>query len=196
MARNDMKKRIIKLQFNAPVILLFTLLALGALIAGHFTNGWTTTKFFSVYRWDAMDICSYIRLFGHVLGHASWEHYMGNMVLLLVVGPSLEERYGSWTMLWCILFTALVTGIIHCVVDPSTALLGASGIVFMLIMLSSLAGMRDGAIPITLILVGILYLGGELVAAFTSQDSVSQLTHIVGGLCGTFLGFFLARRRR
>ena len=102
MARNDMKKRIIKLQFNAPVILLFTLFSLGALIAGHFTDGWTTTKFFSVYRWDPKDFWSYIRLFGHVLGHVSWEHYMGNMVLLLVVGPPLEDRYGSWAMLWWI----------------------------------------------------------------------------------------------
>lgn len=191
-----MRKRVIKLQFNAPVILMFTLLALGALIAGNVTGGWTTHKFFSVYRSSLADPFTYVRLFCHVLGHASWEHYMGNMVLLLVVGPPLEEKYGSWTMLWAILFTALVSGIVHCIVDPTTALLGASGVVFMLIMLSSLAGMRDGAIPITMILVAIIYLGGEIVDAFTGHDSVSQLTHIVGGLCGTFLGFLLARRRR
>ncbi len=195
MARSDMKKRVIKLQFNAPVILMFTLLALGALIAGNLTGGWSTTKFFSVYRFNFADPWSYWRLFGHVLGHADWSHYMSNMVMLLVVGPPLEEKYGSWNMLWCILFTALVSGVVHCVLDPNTALLGASGVVFMLILLSSLAGMRDGAIPITLILVAVIYLGGELVAAFTSQDSVSQLTHIVGGLCGTFLGFLMARRR-
>lgn len=194
MSRN-MQKRVIKLQFNAPVILMFTLLALGALIAGNITGGWTTHKFFSVYRSSLADPFTYVRLFGHVLGHASWEHYMGNMVLLLVVGPPLEEKYGSWTMLWAILFTALISGIVHCIVDPTTALLGASGVVFMLIMLSSLAGMRDGAIPITLILVAIIYLGGEIVDAFTGNDSVSQLTHIVGGLCGTFLGFLMARRR-
>lgn len=195
MAR-DMQKRVVKLQFNAPVILMFTILSLGALIAGNISDGWTTTKFFSIYRFSPGDFWGYIRLFGHVLGHANWEHYMGNMVLLLVVGPPLEEKYGSWNMLWCILFTALVSGIVHCIWDPNTILLGASGVVFMLIMLSSLAGMRDGAIPITLILVAVIYLGGELVAAFTAQDSVSQLTHIVGGLCGTFLGFLMSRRRR
>lgn len=195
MAR-DMQKRVVKLQFNAPVILMFTILSLGALIAGNISDGWTTTKFFSIYRFSPGDFWGYIRLFGHVLGHANWEHYMGNMVLLLVVGPPLEEKYGSWNMLWCILFTALVSGVVHCIWDPNTILLGASGVVFMLIMLSSLAGMRDGAIPITLILVAVIYLGGELVAAFTAQDSVSQLTHIVGGLCGTFLGFLMSRRRR
>ncbi len=196
MARREMQKRVIKLQFNAPVILLFTLCALGALVANYFTRGEANARFFSVYGFRPDQFLWYVRLLGHVLGHTGWEHYLGNMVLLLVVGPPLEEKYGSWTMLWCILFTAVVSGLVHCFWDPSTALLGASGIVFMLIMLSSLAGMRGGAIPITMILVGVIYLGGELVAAFTGDDSVSRLTHIIGGLCGTFLGFFLARGRR
>ncbi|MEA4933352.1 MAG: rhomboid family intramembrane serine protease, partial [Lawsonibacter sp.] len=60
--------------------------------------------------------------------------------------------------------------------------------------LSSLAGMKEGAIPLTLILVVILYLGGEAVDAATVQDSVSHLTHIVGGLCGAGLGFGMSRR--
>ena len=194
MARN-MQKRVIKLQFNAPMILLFTLLSLAALVANYFTKGWANHQFFSTYGRHPDQFMWYVRLVGHVLGHTSWGHYMGNMVLLLVVGPPLEEKYGSWTSLWCIVFTAVVSGLIHCFWDPAHALLGASGIVFMLIMLSSLAGMRGGAIPITLILVGLIYLGGELVAAFTGDDSVSQLTHIIGGLCGTFLGFMLARHR-
>lgn len=195
MARNMMKKRVIKLQFNAPLILLFVLASLAALVANYFTKGWANHQFFSTYGFQPGNFWWYVRLFGHVLGHADWNHYMGNMVLLLVVGPPLEEKYGSWTLLWCVLFTAVVSALVHCLWDPGVALLGASGIVFMCIMLSSLAGMRDGAIPITLILVAILYLGGELWAALTGDDSVSQLTHIVGGLCGTFLGFLMARRR-
>ena len=64
----------------------------------------------------------------------------------------------------------------------------------MMIVLSSLAGMREGAIPLTLILVVILYLGGEVIDAVMAQDNVSQLTHIVGGLCGAVLGFAMERR--
>lgn len=202
MARDMMKKRVLKLQFNAPLILLFALASLGVLIADYFTGGagdglgWTTRKFFSVYRCPMGDLWGYFRLFGHVLGHADWSHYINNMMMLLVVGPPLEEKYGSWTLLWAMCVTAVVSGAVFCFWSPNGLLLGASGIVFMLIMLSSLAGMRDGAVPITLILVAILYLGGELAAAFSGSDSVSQLTHIVGGLCGTVLGFWMARRRR
>ncbi len=202
MARNMMKKRVLKLQFNAPLILLFALAALAVLIADYCTGGAggalgeSTYKFFSVYRSSWGDPLTYVRLFGHVLGHSNWSHYISNIMLLLVVGPPLEEKYGSWTLLWAMCVTAAVSGLVFCFWNPNGLLLGASGIVFMCIMLSSLAGMRDGAIPITLILVGILYLGGELWAAFTGDDSVSQLTHIIGGLCGTVLGFILARRRR
>lgn len=202
MARNMMKKRVLKLQFNAPLILLFSLASLAVLIADHYTGGAgealgdSTVRFFSVYRSSWADPAAYIRLFGHVLGHADWNHYLGNIMLLLVVGPPLEEKYGSWTLLWAMCVTAVVSGLAFILWNGSGLLLGASGIVFMCIMLSSLAGMRDGAIPITLILVAILYLGGELWAAFTGNDSVSQLTHIIGGLCGTVIGFILARRRR
>lgn len=68
--------------------------------------------------------------------------------------------------------TALVSGILQCVLFPSSAPLDASGIVFMLIMLSSLAGSRNGSIPITLILVGALYLSQQVYDSynFTTQE--------------------------
>ena len=131
-----MKKIVIR--FNAPVILSFALLSLIALLLGKWTNGATTTQFFSVYRSSLADPLTYVRFFGHVLGHSSYEHYMGNMLLLLLVGPGLEEKYGSGTMVWTIAVTALVTGLVNFVFFPHTMLLGASGVVFMMIVLSLL----------------------------------------------------------
>lgn len=62
---------------------------------GHLTNGWTTYPLFSVYRSSLVDPLFFVRLFGHVLGHAGWDHFIGNMLLFLVIAPPLEERYGS-----------------------------------------------------------------------------------------------------
>ena len=128
------------MQYNSPVILTFFLLSLGVLFLGQYTGGWTTTHLFSVYRSSLKDPLFYIRLFGHVLGHGSWDHFLNNMLLLLVVGPPMEEKYGSLPLLKGILLTALISGILQCALFPRTALLGASGIVFMLIMLASLSG--------------------------------------------------------
>jgi len=185
-----------KLQYNSPVILTFFLLSLAALALGQLTGGWTTAHLFSVYRAPLRDPLFYVRLAGHVLGHADLEHFLGNMLLLLVVGPPLEEKYGSRTLLRGILLTALVSGVLQCVFFPGTALLGASGIVFMLIMLSSLAGMKSGRVPVTLLLVAVLYLGQEVYAIFFVRDNVANFMHLVGGACGTVFGFSASGRRK
>ena len=188
-----MKKWTLRLQYNAPVILSFALLSLGALLLNQLTMGRTNRLLFSVYRCSLADVLAWPRFFLHVLGHANFSHYLGNMMLILVIGPPLEEKYGSRPLLWAIVVTALVSGLVHWLFFPGTALLGASGIVFMLFVMSSLAGMKDGCIPLTLILVLALYIGGEVVKGVTLKDNVSQLTHVVGGLCGAFLGVNLRR---
>lgn len=187
-----MKK--LRLSYNAPVVLSFALASLAALTLNVITGGRSNNLLFSVYRAPLTDPLSYLRLFLHVLGHSGYAHYLGNMMLILVVGPPLEEKYGSRNLLLAIAVTALVSGLVQCLLFPHTALLGASGIVFMMIVMSSLAGMKEGKLPLTLILVLLLYLGGEILDGLTKQDSVSQLTHVIGGLCGAALG--LAFRRK
>lgn len=181
-------KRLVKFQYNSPVVLTFALLSLCALWLGRVTGGWTTEKLFSVYRAPLSDVLTYPRFVLHVLGSANFSHYIGNMMLILVVGPPLEEKYGGRNLFWAVFITALISGLVQWLFFPGTALLGASGIVFMMIVMSSLSGMKDGCIPITLILVMALYIGGEIVDGITLSDNVSQLTHVIGGLCGAVLG--------
>ena len=104
-----MKRSSIRLQYNAPVTLTFFFLSLASLVLGYLTNNWTTSHLFSVYRSSMTDPLFYVRLFGHVLGHGGWDHFINNMLLFLVVAPPLEERYGSRTLLSGILMTALVS---------------------------------------------------------------------------------------
>ena len=134
----------------------------------------------------------FVRLFGHVLGHSGVQHFLGNMTLLLVVGPPMEEKYGSRALLAGIALTALTSGLLQCLLFPGAALLGASGIVFMLIMLSSLAGMKNGQIPLTLLLVAALYMGQQVYDILFVRDNVANFMHIVGGACGTAFGFAAA----
>lgn len=182
--------RDIRIRFNAPVVLTFALLSFLVLLLDGMTGGVSTLRFFSVYPSSFQEPLTYVRLFGHVLGHGDFEHYISNMMLFLVVGPALEEKYGAKRLVFAIMFTAAVTGLVHIFFGGGTVLLGASGVVFMMIVLSSLAGSGQGGIPVTLILVAVLYLGGEMLTAISQQDSISQMAHIVGGLCGIVLGMF------
>jgi membrane associated rhomboid family serine protease len=127
------------------------------------------------------------RLVSHVAGHASLEHLMGNMTFVLLLGPIIEERYGSQRMLIMIVVTALLTALANIFLF-STGLLGASGIVFMLIILVSITNVSNGEIPLTFILVAILFIGKEVLASF-AKDNVSNFAHIFGGICGSFFGF-------
>lgn len=184
-----------RFQYNSPVVLTYFFISLAVLISGILTGGFTTRLLFSVYRTSFSDPFAYLRVFGHVLGHADMSHFLSNMLLLLVVGPPLEEKYGSKVLLTGIVLTALISGILQLILFPQAALLGASGIVFMMIMLSSLSGMENGRIPLTLILVAILYLGREIHSMLFVEDSVANFMHIVGGACGTVFGFSLAKRK-
>ena len=185
----------VKISFNSPVILSFTILCLVSLLLGTVTKGMTTDLFFSVYRSSLMSPAAYIRFAGHVLGHAGWDHFLGNIMLILVVGPLLEEKYGSSNMLFVILATALVTGIVNFVFFPRVQLLGASGVVFALILLSSFTSLKEGSIPLTFILVALIYIGEQVYQGIFVQDNVANLTHIFGGIVGAGLGYVMNKKK-
>lgn len=184
-----------RLQYNSPVILTFFFASLAVLVLDALTGGVSTMAAFCVYR-APLSPLFVVRLFGHALGHSGIDHFLGNMTLLLVIGPPLEEKYGSRTLLAGIALTAVVSGALQCLLFPDAALLGASGIVFMLIMLSSLAGMKEGQIPLTLLMVAALYLGQQVYDIVFVRDQVANFMHIVGGACGTAFGFAVRPRRR
>lgn len=190
-----MGRRKPKITFNSPVILSFTAVCSVALLLGYVTKGASTDAFFSVYRSSLLSPLTYVRLLGHVCGHAGWEHFIGNIMLLLVVGPLLEEKYGSYNILFVILATALVTGIANCLLFPGVQLLGASGVVFAFILMASFTGSRNGQIPLTFILVAAIYLGQQVYEGIFVANDVANLTHIFGGVIGAILGYVMNRKR-
>ena len=183
--------RLPRISFNAPVIIGFTALSFVAMLAGQLTGGVATRLLFCTYPGSLLDPLTYVRMFTHVLGHADYSHWLGNFLLILVVGPSLEQRYGSRRLLGLIALTAFVIALLNNLLFRN-ALLGASGVAFMMILLASFAGREEGTVPLTLILVAALWLGGEVVDAFTA-DNVSQFAHIMGGAVGCAAGFALER---
>ncbi|MBQ8921625.1 MAG: rhomboid family intramembrane serine protease [Oscillospiraceae bacterium] len=192
-----LKKLLGKFQYNSPVILTFTLLALCAVLLNYITNGWSNRYIFSVYRTKFYSPMQYLRMFTHVIGHVNYAHFIGNFTIILLIGPMLEEKYGSRDLIEMIAVTAFVTGLIQVIFFPHVALLGASGIAFMLILLSSFANYQKGRIPITLILVAVIYLSGEIIEGIRNpHDNISQMAHIVGGVCGTLFGWAITKPSR
>lgn len=178
------------LQYNAPVVLTFFFISLFVLILNTITKGRSNRILFSTYKSSILNPLTYIRLFTHCLGHINWSHFMNNFLYILLIGPMLEEKYSSTNILIMILITAAVTGIINSLIGKYQ-LLGASGMVYMFIILSSLVNLQSGKIPITLILIFIFYIANEIIAGLFKKDNVSHLGHLIGAICGCIYGFYI-----
>lgn len=184
-------KRRWRITFNAPVVLAFSALCVCATAAGQATGGAITQAFFMTYRSPLTDPMTYLRFFTHVLGHGSWDHLVGNLAYILLLGPLLEEKYGSRKLLAVIAITAVITAILNYILFPNIALCGASGVVFAFILLSSLTSFRTGEIPLTFILVAVIYLGQQVIQGVFATDNISNLSHFAGGIIGGIAGFKL-----
>jgi membrane associated rhomboid family serine protease len=182
----------LRITYNAPVVLTFTIAAVVVFLITQAVP--PIGEWFRAAPTLSIGAKAYVGLFSHILGHENWEHLLGNFMLILLIGPILEERHGSLRLLAMILVTALVTGLANLVVSTGY-LEGASGIVFMMILLASMANVRGGEIPLTFIAVAVIYLGGEIVKEFTKQDNVSHMAHLIGGTVGAVFGFVAAGRK-
>ena len=173
---------------NAPITMGFVFICIVALALAYLTNNVSTMNVFSTYKSSFLNPLTYVRLICHVFGHSNINHLVSNMLYILLLGPILEEKYHE-RLIVVIITTAIITGLIHAYIQPHTVLLGASGVVFSFILLASITGKENG-IPITLILVALLWLGQEIYTGVSSSDNISQITHIIGGLSGAILGLF------
>lgn len=185
-----------KISFNAPVVLGFAGICVIAFVLNIITGGQTNSAVFMTYHSALTNPMTYVRFITHVFGHGSWEHLIGNMSYLLLLGPLLEEKYGTARMIQVIIITAAVTGIINYVFFWNTALCGASGVCFAFILLSSFTRFKEGEIPLTFILVALIFLGGQIYDAIAVQDNISNMAHILGGVVGAAIGYSLNKHSK
>ena len=191
-----MNKRKRTITFNAPAVLWFVILCFGAMILNVLTGGLTNRLLFSTYRASLLNPLTWLRLFTHVFGHVSWQHFIGNITYILLLGPMLEEKYGWRRLVGVMAVTAGITGVVHTVLFPGAALCGASGIVFAFILMTSFTGFREGELPVTVILTAAVFIGQQVYEGIFVRDNVSNLTHILGGAVGGVTGYMLNRRKR
>ena len=186
---------LMKIHYNSPVILTYAIICLAILLLDTMVTGHAiTTTYFAIFRTSMLDPLLYFRLFSYVFGHIDFNHYFGNLTMLLLIGPMIEEKYGSKALLLMMTVTALIGSISHVLLFSAGAL-GASGIVFMLILLTPFTNMKKGKIPLTFILVALVFIGREIIYSFTVVDNVSRFGHIIGGASGAIMGFYRAQTR-
>lgn len=177
------------LEYNSLIILSFFFISLISLILNILTKGKSNDLFFSTYRSSLLNPLTYLRLVTHIFGHANWSHFTHNFLYILLIGPMIEEKYGSLNLLIMILITATVIGLFNSIFTRNK-ILGASGITFMLIVLSSFVNFSTNKIPLTFILIVLFYVVDEI-RLLGAKDSVSHGSHFLGALCGFFFSYII-----
>ena len=171
---------------NAPFSILFSIAAIALYFL--FQADGTIPRMLMLHGdFDFTNWEWYVSLIGYTMGHGSLAHLIGNISIILLIGPFIEKRWGTKRLAIMVILTALVTALVH-IVFWDHRLIGASGIVFMMIVLSSLVDLKAKEIPLTFILIVFLFIGQELVRSF-GDDQISQFAHISGGVMGAILGF-------
>ncbi len=186
----------LKITFNAPVVLGIVAISFIATLLNYMTAGAVGQALFMTYHSSLLSPVTWIRAFTHIFGHADWGHYVANMSYLLLLGPMLEEKYGSKTLAEVVAITALATSLVNYLFFPGFGLCGASGVVFAFILLSSFTSFKAGEIPLTFILVAVFFIGQQIFEGIMVKDSISNTAHIVGGIVGSVLGYGLNVKTR
>ncbi len=180
-----------KIKYNAPIILTYTLLSILVLILSN--NGIMTKYFSSPAYISYANPYFYLRLVSYIIGHADWNHLIGNLMIILLVGPLLEEKYSSGKLFEMVFITAISTALLNALFF-SNSLIGGSGIAFMLILLSSFSNIKAKEIPLTFIIIATLFIGSEIVSTL-KIDRISQFSHLAGGFIGAGYGFIRSGQR-
>jgi len=176
------------IKYNAPVVLTFSIISITVLLINQFLLQGLIPAWFSIgQNFNHASYRCWITLFTHVIGNSGWIGLFSSFAFILLLGPVLEESYSSLSLVVMIILTALFTGILNILVFKAD-LLGADGIVFMMILLASFARFSKGEIPLTFILVLLVYLGRIIIFAFDTGN-ISEFAHIIGGFCGSLFGF-------
>ena len=176
--------------YNSVVILSYFLICLLVLIFNTLTKG-KLNNFLAMRKGSLLNPMTYIRLVTTGLCHKDWSHFRNNFITILLIGPMLEEKYGSIPLLEMIIITTIASSLVHMFLYESGAI-GASDNVFMMIVLCSIVNISAGKIPITLILIFLFYVADEIIKQiFKRNDNISHDSHIVGAICGFIFGYFI-----
>ncbi|WP_307770670.1 rhomboid family intramembrane serine protease [uncultured Treponema sp.] len=212
-----MAKKTFRLRYDSPVTLTFALVSAAAFsVDFFFLNGSLVKNILTCPGTKALgDIAAfnfsnpadYAKTILHVFGTGGWENLLTTLTFVLLLGPTLEERYGSPMLALMMGITAFVTGVLTaCAVPVPSA--GAGSIVFMMILLESLLALAKKDIPLSWLMIFLLYISYRMYTAAKIVAPVSKgfmpfltanvptFVDLAGGVCGSLFAFLVAPKKR
>lgn len=198
-----MKKKLkLKFHYDSPVMLTFAFLTLITFVLdtfafkGKLKDVWliTPTAAGGAFPFAFSDFPSILRLFIHIFGYSDSPILICNLIFILLLGPQMEERYGSVIIGIMIFVSALFSGVLNACFCQN-AVCGADPVVFMLILLWTMMHLSRSKISASAIAVIALFIVMEIFRK-NPNGVVGVVIVAAGGLCGSLFAFLASPKAR
>lgn len=195
-------KFFLKFTFDAPVTLVFVLISLILSLLNLFVFKGSLTKQILASPTNLSgslpflpsSIMSYFRLFSYVFGAKSISVLISNLILVLILGPAMEERYGSVVIGIMMIVSSIFSGVLNACF-ASESLEGSISIIFMFIFLNSFMSFSKKKVPVSFVAVFVLFVLSECLNK-NFNEIIGTLIAISGGLCGSLFAFLTSPKAK
>ena len=128
---------------------------------------------------------SYLRLLLYIFGTADMNTLLTNLIMIIMLGPAMEERYGSVIIGLMIFVSALFSGVLNACFSADS-LSGALPVICMMVFLNAFMAFSKKTVPLTFIFVIVLI---AFMQIFSGNNAIQIIICITGGLCGSLFAF-------
>lgn len=117
-----------------------------------------------------------------------------NLIFVLLLGPGIEEKYGSVVIGIMMMFSSLFAGVLNSCFG-TIPLKGCVSMVFMLIFLNSFTSFTNKKVPLSFITVFVLFILSQIYTE-PKMNALQFFINIAGGLCGSLFAFLASPKAK
>ena len=148
----------------------------------------------NINQFNVTSIKSYLQLIFYVFAPSSVNVLIPNLIFIMLLGPTLEERYGISVIGIMIFICALFSGVLNACFCKCS-LVGPTCVVYMMIFLNIFFSLIKKKIPLSFIIIFILLIIKDVINP--GQNGIVEIfVNICGGLCGSLIAFLASPKVR
>jgi rhomboid protease GluP len=174
--------------FNCPITLAFLVVVFIVQLAFQTNFSDLFHNLFSVSKpFEWANSSSYLSLLLFVFSDdGKWQNISNPLLLIVLIGPIVEERVGPIQLVVAGIATTLITSLLHAILFSSN-LYGPTCLAYMLVFMASYVNVRKGHAPLSFILVLVL------VVLVSADQWTEDLRTAFPMITGSLMGWFWAR---
>lgn len=143
---------------------------------------------------NVASVKSYVQMIFYIFVPTSVNILFTDLILILLLGPTLEDRYGITVIGVMIFICALFSGVLNACFCKNS-LTGPSCIVYMMIFLNIFFSLIKKKIPLSFVVIFVLLIVKDVLVP-SENGIVGIIVNICGGLCGSLIAFLASPKVR